>query len=362
MASTGDPLARHYRRLLLSYPRAYRRERGEEILGLLLDTAPAGRTRPTVREALDLVRGGLRCRLGRPASRTVGVWAALTALICGLFTAALAARLAWETSRPQADRAEASQIFGTVLPDHDLGEIHVPPALFVMYNQPVRWQAVPNLLGGDGGEYRESSVVASAAGVPPVPATRTLATARQRLRETGWHLDRDVTRFQDCATCEAAQPFTDIIASRGDTVLHLMVSPGHPPDPTYLMVYLQRRTPALVYPAATLAGLLGAAAGWLFFGWVSRRTDRPGFGAALAVPLLGTTVLLWWLPVLFGVPWTVRQLVRAPHPQWPPLWEWLGQPTFGPLFLLGTVTGLLGLALAARPGRQRTPRTRAAAG
>ncbi|MFR9778566.1 hypothetical protein ACL02O_21265 [Micromonospora sp. MS34] len=109
-------LIRHYRRLLLAYPRAYRRERGEEILGLLLDTTPPGRTRPTVTGAVDLVRAGLRCRLGRPASRTVGVWAALTALICGLFTAAVASRLVWETSRPQPDRAEVMAIFTEAFP------------------------------------------------------------------------------------------------------------------------------------------------------------------------------------------------------------------------------------------------------
>ncbi|MBM0256991.1 hypothetical protein [Micromonospora sp. 4G55] len=116
MASTGDPLARRYRRLLCCYPRAYRRERGEELVALLLDTAPPGRTRPRLREAVDLIGNGMRCRLGRPASRTVVAWAVLAAVVCGLFSAALSARVAWETARPLSGRAETAAVFRTVLP------------------------------------------------------------------------------------------------------------------------------------------------------------------------------------------------------------------------------------------------------
>jgi hypothetical protein len=59
-----DALERRYRRLLLAYPAEYRRERGDEIVGILLDDAPPGRTRPDWREAVDLVLGGLRRRAG----------------------------------------------------------------------------------------------------------------------------------------------------------------------------------------------------------------------------------------------------------------------------------------------------------
>ena len=34
----------------------------------LLELAPPGRARPTVRAVANLVRHGLRCRLGRPAT------------------------------------------------------------------------------------------------------------------------------------------------------------------------------------------------------------------------------------------------------------------------------------------------------
>jgi len=59
-----DALERRYRRLLLAYPAEYRRERGDELVGILLDDAAPGRTRPEWREAADLVLGGLRRRAG----------------------------------------------------------------------------------------------------------------------------------------------------------------------------------------------------------------------------------------------------------------------------------------------------------
>ncbi|MEK8106944.1 hypothetical protein NKG94_20685 [Micromonospora sp. M12] len=40
----------------------------------------------------------------------------LAAVVCGLFTGALAGRAAWETSRPQPDRAEAAAILTEVFP------------------------------------------------------------------------------------------------------------------------------------------------------------------------------------------------------------------------------------------------------
>jgi hypothetical protein len=67
-------LERRYRRLLGAYPAAYRKERGEEMLATLLESAPAGETWPSIRDARALVMGGLRVRaaqnhrLGTPAN------------------------------------------------------------------------------------------------------------------------------------------------------------------------------------------------------------------------------------------------------------------------------------------------------
>lgn len=57
-------LERRYRRLLRAYPARYRRQRGGEMLGTLLESTPPGRRWPTLREARALLAGGLRVRSG----------------------------------------------------------------------------------------------------------------------------------------------------------------------------------------------------------------------------------------------------------------------------------------------------------
>jgi hypothetical protein len=52
-------LERGYRRLLAWYPRAFRRENGEEILAVLMAGAPEGQRRPGLAESADLIRSGL---------------------------------------------------------------------------------------------------------------------------------------------------------------------------------------------------------------------------------------------------------------------------------------------------------------
>ncbi|WP_341717022.1 hypothetical protein QQG74_24195 [Micromonospora sp. FIMYZ51] len=79
-------LERGYRRLLWAYPADYRRERGDEIVGTYLDLAGPGRRRPSLADATDLVRGGLRQRLRAagapdliPGVRLAGLLALTTA-------------------------------------------------------------------------------------------------------------------------------------------------------------------------------------------------------------------------------------------------------------------------------------------
>lgn len=63
-------LAARYWSLLGWYPRAYREERGPELLGTLLDAAGPGLARPPWREARALVLGGLRMRAGTTRHRS----------------------------------------------------------------------------------------------------------------------------------------------------------------------------------------------------------------------------------------------------------------------------------------------------
>jgi hypothetical protein len=56
-------LEHQYRRLLACYPRSFRRENEEEILGVLLSTAAEGQRRVGLAEAGDLIQGAFRARL-----------------------------------------------------------------------------------------------------------------------------------------------------------------------------------------------------------------------------------------------------------------------------------------------------------
>ncbi len=66
--SESDALERRYRWLLAWYPEDHRHTHGDEMIGVLLAAAPQGRRRPSVADALDLIKGGIRTRFrpGRP--------------------------------------------------------------------------------------------------------------------------------------------------------------------------------------------------------------------------------------------------------------------------------------------------------
>ncbi len=48
--------------LLHAYPAWYRRQRGEEMLGTLMEASPAGRRWPSLRDIRAMLIGGLRVR------------------------------------------------------------------------------------------------------------------------------------------------------------------------------------------------------------------------------------------------------------------------------------------------------------
>ena len=63
--SDSHALERRYRRLLAWYPAEHRRVHSEEMIGVLLATAGQGQRRPSLADALDLIKGGLQARLRR---------------------------------------------------------------------------------------------------------------------------------------------------------------------------------------------------------------------------------------------------------------------------------------------------------
>jgi hypothetical protein len=93
-------LEKAYRRLLWTYPRFYRRERGLEILTTLLDAAAPGQTRPSRDEAVWILLTGLRLRIapagwaGKLVTVLVTVWTALLLGGVGAYASWSAASLA----------------------------------------------------------------------------------------------------------------------------------------------------------------------------------------------------------------------------------------------------------------------------
>ncbi|GAA2577660.1 hypothetical protein GCM10010399_04280 [Dactylosporangium fulvum] len=361
----ADLLTRRYRRLLFAYPRAYRRLRGDELLSALLDAAPPERTRPTAREAADLIRHGLRARLGRPASRTVVAWAVLTVVISGVFSAAFATRAAWETARPLPRTAETQAMLAEILPGQEFTGIQDAPAMFVIYGQPLSWNAARDLLLGDGGEYAQSGI-AGGVSAPTLPPQGTVELVQHNLRAHGWTVypltahDAYGCSGPPCDPATIPQ-YTTIVARRGDTVFTMEVHPPEDPVSLRITAGFVRATPFAVYPFGLTGGILGAVVTFLLFGWASRRTEGRQPARTVVKILLGITLFFWWAPTLLAVPQEMQHHLEEPHPSWHPMWEWLGQPTFSLLFLIGCGSALLGLVLATLPRSDREPLSTAAA-
>jgi hypothetical protein len=62
-------LEHHYRRLLWTYPTAWRQSRGDEIVATLLEAAPPEQRRPSLGEVSDLTLAGIRRRLQNLGNR-----------------------------------------------------------------------------------------------------------------------------------------------------------------------------------------------------------------------------------------------------------------------------------------------------
>lgn len=136
-------LARWYRRLLWAYPPRYRRA---ELLDTLLEAAAPGRRRPAVREAANLLRHGMRARLGRPASRGVVVVAWLSVVVFAFLGMAGAARLSWFTARSLPDAVELEAIRQTAYPGlRPVAQTRVDDVFY--YDEPTTSRAL--LFGAD---------------------------------------------------------------------------------------------------------------------------------------------------------------------------------------------------------------------
>jgi hypothetical protein len=328
-----DRLARRYRRLLRAYPAGPRRH---ELLDTLLDCAGPDRRRPTAREAANLLRHGLRARLGRPGTTAVVVFATLIAIATGFVGAAAANRLAWSAAPALPTGAAADRLTGVAFPGLRVwggGDAATfmpePDGENIRYGYADYW-------------------------VRHTPQTRDVAAysagVRDRLAAAGWHI--------------GAEPAPDPLAAAPDdprnrmfwaTRDHLRLEysaaywPDHPryASDGFVEFRLSRTESPLTAGAAVAGGLLSALAGWLLTGWVSRRTERwPGVGGLLGVVAAVALVLL--LPALLL---TLNAVVGDPAVT--PFWNGLVHLGRGPALVAGLIAPAVLAAVGAGPAWRR---------
>lgn len=282
---TPAAVVRRYQRLLRAYPAGSRRE--ELLDTLLLAAADEGRTRPSVRQAVNLLLTGARARLGRPGSTGVVVLAVLVSLVAALYTAAAASAIAWRVAAPPLPTAVQLAQLGEVVtpgqPTDAAGDNE--PGLFHSTDEGVRFDTV---------SYR----------APGYAATRDLggysAALQSRLQDAGW--DVQETGFVGAGVTSSGHAYgatMTLTAARSDWLLAVETDPGPGATTAAVNVEVERVSPWPVR-AATLAGLVpGLVLGWLVTGWVSRRTERhPTVSRATALltvaPLVLLSVQLGW--------------------------------------------------------------------
>ncbi|MBL7258588.1 hypothetical protein [Paractinoplanes lichenicola] len=342
-------MSRGYRLLVRAYPPGRRR-------GELLDTfAEAGRVRPTAREAVNLLRHGLRARLGRPASRGVVVLATLIALVTGFVGAAVAARIAWEFAPAYPSGARLEAIKESVFPGlrpvserngdglfFDVGERSYGEVFLYGHDEDFAFSTV--WIGPDGnfikGDY---------------PAWT--AAAQQRLVAEGWQVsDAEVTGATWIATGEIDDSGRAFTATRGGLSLSVQTETDVVDTPAgsfYASAELNRLTPGWITAAGVLGLLVFALLGWLITGWASRRTqDARGTVRSLTREPAVLALVLLFPQALLGLIGMVREPL-AGGPPIAPFWSLSLTYGFGCGFLgfLLFAVSLITAAVAGRPAR-----------
>ena len=347
-------LGSRYRRLLWAYPAGRRRD---ELLDTLMEAAPAGRSRPTLREGLNLLRYGLRARLGRPAKPSVVVIAVLVALFTGSVGAAAASRLAWNTVPDYPSGAALAEITGTVYPGVPASGQRSADGLF---EDVMERSTVDVLLQGHDedfgfatyefgpdsgflkGDYRDW--------------TNAVAT---RMEAAGWEVhDLGPTGATWIATGELDESGRSFWATRDGLAIDVSSETDVVDTPAgsfYSTATLSRFTPWYVTALGAIGWLPGLLVGWLLTGWVSRRTEE-ATGAVRSLtrePVVVGLLFVTPLSILSTLAYLAEPFQFSPPgaPFWSLSVTWFyGCTLFAvALFLLSLVVAAVGGRTAADP-------------
>jgi hypothetical protein len=324
------------RLILAAYPKGLRRA---EIEDLLLMAAADGHGRLGAGGVTNLLRHGLRARLGRAGSNGVVALAMIVSVIAGFLLASAANRLAWETAPNLPDGAARAA----------LGELFAP-GLPVQWSEDASSGPFP-VVGGQVHARRISGTVAGNAETADVDGY--LTGLAQRLQARAWRIvDISSTGPTDDKTGARLNDSQALFARDADLVLWIEDVHDLSNPQGRLDIQVHRTEAPWISVLTFTAGLLGALLGWLLFGWASRRTEhRPAATTAAGLAIVLGLVLLapaLSLGLIFLNVFTGDYLSRVPF------WAGLAPASeFGGLAVASGVaigTALL-IAARCRPGR-----------
>lgn len=342
-------LGRRYRFLLRAYPPGRRRD---EVLDTLMEAAPAGRSRPTVRETLNLLRYGMRARLGRPAKPSVVVMAVLVALFTGYVGAAGASRLAWNAVPDYPSGAALAEITDTVYPGVAVAGYRAGDGLFDDVSER---STVELLLRGHDEDFGFATyeIVPESQFLKGDYREWTNAVAA-RMEAAGWEVhDLGPTGATWIATGELDESGRSFWAKRDGLAIDVASETDVVDTPAgsfFSTATMSRFTPWWVTALGGIGWLLGLLVGWLLTGWVSRRTeDATGAVRSLTrEPVVVGLLLMTPLSALSTLAFLIEPFQFSPPGA--PFWS-LGVTWFYGCTLFAVTLFVLSLVVAALGGR-----------
>jgi len=377
-------LERRYRRLLVSYPRRWRREHGDEVVGTLLDAAGPGQRRPTRRETVNLIGNGLRRRCFPVSGLLPHLAAVLVAVVVAAVGVAGGTWLGWRSAAalPSDDRALA--VARSAAPE--LRPVGAPDRFDVVFDYDLDGQGgkpdslpvpVNVLVGGD--DYHSGWVDVTYRRAR-ASVERDIAAIRDRLGVDGWQVGPLRVQGVDPQGVDAefrARRGNDFLTVRTDGInattsaLDQQWYDSHGGDAVRpersLVLSFARAEPGHVRTLGSVLGVVGLLAGWLLAARMSWLARRRGIGRRTAVLFLTTAGLTATLPTsVLTIAAFLRDpardtIVGAPSAYWAVFVQFPVSPTYtvGAVALLAACALLatspkparaLGFESAGRPG------------
>jgi hypothetical protein len=324
-------LSARYDRLLRWYPRWHRRERRLEMLTTYLDAADPEQQRPSRTDVIDVVLGGLRCRLRvrGTAARMAGVAVAVLAALLG---SAAGTRISGYPGPPPEPIAVAAA-------ETAIGQrpTDVPgPTVVCDYWCP-EWNG-DNVVAYDS-PPDHTDVVTVAYDIPRDRVGEVVTTARERLAAAGWQLTTDVGAQSQRATRDG---------------LSLAVQSGADAGSPPVFVLVSKAFSATALALAVLGLLVGALTGWLIHAWAVQRYRR--HRAVVRFTVAPVCVLMTVVTALIGLATANLAVMLTIEGGWAPKDVQLADfvlVVFPQATVVLVSTALVLLALVATPPRGR---------